>query len=85
MPCLVAECTAPRTTVAVEADLCAICYTSSLVEEPCVALGCSHVFHAGCILRLLEHRWTSLRITFGFLACPSCKEPLSLKTKCNSI
>ena len=31
-------------------DLCAICYTSELREEPCVRLGCGHIFHSNCVL-----------------------------------
>ena len=25
---------------------------------------------------MLKHRWTTLRITFGYLDCPSCKQEM---------
>ena len=34
------------------------------------------MFHANCIIELLKHKWSTLRITFAFMACPSCKQPL---------
>ena len=54
-------------------ELCSICYTTELSEEPCVALECGHIFHANCIRQLLKHKWSSLKISFAFLSCPSCK------------
>ena len=39
-------------------------------------MGCGHVFHANCVIELLKHKWTSLRITFAFMSCPSCKAPI---------
>ena len=62
-----------------ESELCGICFTSELGEEACVRLSsCSHVFHANCIKMMLEHRWTTLRITFGYLDCPSCKQEMQI-------
>ena len=61
-----------------EEELCGICYTCSLGEEPSVKLACGHSFHANCIDQLLDHRWTTLRITFGFLDCPSCKQEIKI-------
>ena len=29
-------------------------------------------------MQLLKHKWTSLRITFAFMTCPSCKQELEL-------
>ena len=63
---------------AAETELGGICFTSELGEEPCVKLRCGHVFHANCLLTMLQHRWTTLRVTFGFLDCPSCKTPIKL-------
>ena len=51
-------------------ELCGICYTSELREEPCVRLACKHVFHANCVAQLLKHRHATLKITFGYLDCP---------------
>ena len=63
---------------ACESELCGICFTSELGEEPCVRLNCGHVFHANCVLMMLTHRWTTTRITFGYLDCPSCKQEIML-------
>ena len=57
-------------------ELCSICYTCELREEPSVKLSCGHVFHANCVVKLLKHKWASLRITFAFMNCPSCKAPI---------
>ena len=61
---------------AAESELGGICFTSELGEEPCVRMACGHVFHANCVLTMLKHRWTTLRITFGYLDCPSCKQAI---------
>ena len=37
---------------------------------------CGHVFHANCVLMLLTHKWSTLKITFGYLDCPSCKQEI---------
>ena len=70
LPCLMPECVESSS----EADhlpnneeLCSICYTSELREEPSVQLRCGHVFHANCIIQLLKHGWSTLRITFSFM------------------
>ena len=41
-------------------------------------LGCGHVFHINCLKTILENKWTSPRIVFGFMNCPSCKQPMEL-------
>lgn len=61
-----------------ESELCGICYTSELSEEPCVRISCGHVFHANCMHLLLTHRWATKKITFGYLDCPSCKQEILL-------
>ena len=65
-------------------DLCAICYTSELREEPCVKLSCGHTFHSNCVLQLLQHRWNTLKISFAFMACPTCKQQIT-HTSCPQI
>ena len=75
LPCLEPCCTV-GTNLPNSEDLCSICYTCELKEEPCVQLGCGHVFHANCILELLKHKWATLRISFSFMSCPSCKAPI---------
>ena len=54
-------------------ELCTICYTSELSSEQCVTLKCGHRFHLGCVRQLLGHKWSTLRISFGFMLCPQCK------------
>ena len=61
-----------------EDSYCTICWVSGLGTEPCIRLGCGHVFHLNCVKSILENRWTSPRITFGFMNCPSCKQPMEL-------
>ena len=75
LPCLQEECkqSASSANLPSVEDLCNICYTCELQEEPSVQLSCGHIFHANCIIELLKHKWTSLRITFAFMSCPSCK------------
>ena len=70
-----AECSV-GTNLPAKEDLCAICYTCEMHEEPSVKLKCGHVFHANCVLELLKHKWATLKITFGFMSCPSCKRPI---------
>ena len=60
------------------AEICTICYTSELREEPSVQLSCGHIFHTNCIKQLLQHKWSTLRITFAFMGCPSCKAPIDI-------
>ena len=61
---------------AAENELGGICFTSELGAEPCVRMRCGHVFHANCVRMMLNYRWTTLRITFGYLDCPSCKQEI---------
>ena len=61
-----------------ETQLGGICFTSELGEEPCVRMTCGHVFHANCVYMMLTHRFTTLKITFGYLDCPSCKQEILL-------
>ena len=58
-------------------ELCSICYTSELSAEHCIILSCHHKFHLDCVKQLLSHKWSTLRITFGFLSCPQCKTQIS--------
>ena len=50
---------------------------SGLGQEPCVRLGCKHIFHVACISKILRQRWLSPRINFAFMNCPSCKVRIS--------
>ena len=50
LPCLEPECLAAEESKLPTSDeLCTICYTSELKEEPSVQLSCGHIFHANCI------------------------------------
>ena len=60
-------------------ELCTICYTCELQEEPSVRLTCGHIFHANCVVELLKHKWSTLRITFAFMSCPSCKRAIDVQ------
>ena len=76
LPCLEPECVDPAASAfdfPSPDELCNICYTCELREEPSVKLGCGHFFHANCLVELLKHKWATLRITFAFMSCPSCK------------
>ena len=81
LPCLNADCAeqAGHFEGTNEDELCTICYTSELGAEACSQLSCGHVFHTNCVIQLLKHRWTSLRISFAFMQCPSCKQEIELK------
>lgn len=52
-------------------EVCIVCQ-DTLKNGPAIKLGCGHYFHATCIRDLLRSRWSTLRITFNFLKCPSC-------------
>ena len=80
LPCLEPACASNHYKGGVNADdLCGICYTSELGSEACSKLSCGHVFHTGCVVQLLKHKWTTLRISFAFMSCPGCKQDIELK------
>ena len=79
MPCLEPECHPAESRLPPADELCAICFTSELKEEACVQLKCGHVFHANCVLKLLKHRWNTLKISFNFACCPACKAPIEIE------
>lgn len=78
LPCLEPQCqtASASANLACGDDLCNICYTCELSEEPSIQLRCGHIFHANCVNELLRHKWSSLRISFAFMSCPSCKQPI---------
>lgn len=83
LPCLEPDCiTKFNNTAALNkkipdghanSDYCAICYTQGLEDKPSVQLGCRHIMHVDCIMKILKQRWTSPRIVFNFANCPQCK------------
>jgi hypothetical protein len=78
-PCLVEECAKKNEQLKVSGgDLCAICWVDELQSAPVVQLtSCSHLFHAHCVVDKISKRWPGVRITFGFLDCSLCKQPMS--------
>ena len=85
LPCLEPECAEKAGLKENKDELCSICYTSELGAQPCVQLPCGHVFHADCVMQLLEHKWSTLRVSFAFLSCPSCKQEISQEVNCLEI
>lgn len=78
-PCLAEGCAAAEAAAAhgqAGDDFCAICYVEELRAAPCVQLECGHIFHHACVLQKIRARWPASRITFGFLECPLCKQPI---------
>lgn len=61
-----------------EDSYCTVCWVSELGAEPCIKLDCGHVFHMECIKSIIEKKWTSFKITFAFMDCPSCKQEMKL-------
>jgi len=84
LPCLEPECIEKASKQIVDisqapidgqtcSDYCSICFTGGLGQEPSVRLNCRHIFHLGCILKILNNKWLSPRIVFQFTFCPQCK------------
>jgi len=65
-----------------EDEECNICFAGELGIEPGVQVECGHIFHAGCVIELLKHKWATLRISFNFMKCPRCKEPIEAEHIC---
>ena len=62
-----------------ENEICGICYTNELGSEACSKLSYVHTFHTKCLVNFLKHKWPTLRITFGFITCPSCNRQIKPK------
>ncbi|XXQ35895.1 RING-type domain-containing protein [Plasmodiophora brassicae] len=73
-PCL--SCPSEEGSVIAD-EFCNICWVESLGSAPCIRLTCGHHFHHACIVKKLEKKWPGSRISFGFLLCPLCKDPIS--------
>eukprot|EP00347_Sterkiella_histriomuscorum_P015331 403357427 len=75
LPCLNLDCVNKNQdfTYGVNAqDFCSICQTAELGQHPSVQLDCKHIFHKNCIKKVLDQKYSTLRITFGNLNCPIC-------------
>eukprot|EP01107_Rhizomastix_libera_P007554 TRINITY_DN2253_c0_g1_i2.p1 TRINITY_DN2253_c0_g1~~TRINITY_DN2253_c0_g1_i2.p1 ORF type:complete len:650 (+),score=112.13 TRINITY_DN2253_c0_g1_i2:497-2446(+) len=57
-------------------EYCNICWVEGLPAAPCVQLECKHIFHYHCLVKRLQEKWPTARITFGFCDCPLCKQPI---------
>ena len=60
LPCLKPECatrgdssSAEKINLPSHNEVCNICFTGELREEPSIQLGCGHIFHAKCIKKLI--------------------------------
>ncbi len=51
-------------------EFCSICWTAVLGAEPCVKLGCGHIFHHACVNEKISKKWNGARVTFFFMDCP---------------
>ena len=79
-PCLEPACASKHYKGDIDVnELCGICYTSELGAEACSKLGCGHVFHTGCLVNLLKHRWTTAKINFAFMSCPQCNTDIEIQ------
>ena len=58
-------------------EYCAICFTDTLDDSPCLQLDCSHVFHRHCLEAKLTNKWPTSRINFQFLNCPLCSQQIN--------
>ena len=56
-------------------DLCSYCF-DNISGQPAMLLGCNHVYHQQCLVRMLQGRWTGARIAFDFATCPACRVPI---------
>eukprot|EP00347_Sterkiella_histriomuscorum_P002087 403369524 len=75
LPCLQSFCTKKKeklTYGVCSTDLCNICYTEELSQAPIAQLNCKHMFHQKCLATILKNRYSTLRISFGYLDCPVC-------------
>lgn len=57
-------------------DMCVIC-GDSYGANPCIQLDCGHVHHDMCVKGQLNATWTGTRITFNFMGCALCKQPIN--------
>lgn len=53
---------------------CGICFDT--YEEGLLQLECSHSFCQGCIHQQLQARWHGPRMSFAYLGCALCREPI---------
>ena len=74
LPCIEPGCS-EYGAAAKKDEVCSICFTTELGSDPCIMLLCGHIFHAACVGNLLKHKWSTLKISFAFMSCPSCKTP----------
>ncbi|CAI2359826.1 unnamed protein product [Moneuplotes crassus] len=80
LPCIDPECVQKslEPTLGITGDdFCSICYMSGLSQAPSVQLGCKHIFHEECLIKVLEMKWSGPRINFEYIKCPTCKTEIT--------
>lgn len=87
LPCLHVDCGPKNAAQAItrvisvtKVDLCGICL-AEYGDSPCIRVCTNHIFHANCILRMLEAKWTTMSITFAFICCPACKKQMNISVQ----
>jgi len=76
LPCLHPKCVEENPDPTFDQDddtFWSIWYISGLGDQPCIQLGCKHIFHVECIKEKIKKKWAGPRITFLFKTCPSWK------------
>jgi hypothetical protein len=54
-------------------DYCPLCWSEALGAAPTIELACGHHCHLHCIEEQIKHGFRGGPISFGFLACPTCR------------
>ncbi|KAF2070852.1 hypothetical protein CYY_007838 [Polysphondylium violaceum] len=76
LPCIHPDCKQSNTNQKMN-DYCNICWTDDLESAPSIQLDCGHIFHYHCCKNIISKRWSSSRISFGFLKCSLCSQNMS--------
>ena len=72
--CMFDECVKKRGDEPIQCVYC----QENLNTAPFIKLGCGHYVHYHCVLECMKVAWSTKRMTFQFLNCPTCKKPLNL-------
>lgn len=73
LPCIHEDCYEANGEEVNADDYCGICYSEGLGAAPSIKLACGHIFHKACVQTQIESKWNGVKISFGFLDCPSCR------------
>ena len=72
--CACSEAAAAAADQQDETVLCAVCYTDDVSDL--IQLKCGHTYHKDCLETMLAARWPGKRISFGYMCCPECRDPI---------